>query len=466
MRIKKIKTDVKISFIIPSWNRLSVLKETIEEINKLKLKHKYEIIVINDCSSEQGYDDIKLYDNVRYFRNETSKERIESANIGFMHAKGEYIVSLDDDSFPGKNSIEKGIEIFETCSNIGCIAMEVYDYNDFKSKKIKISDDLTMVDKHTFIGCGAMFRREVLYLTGMWENLPNYAFEVSFAIRILNLGFRIVQRPDVYVIHKLTNISRPADRRMRTGSSATFRLYWTYNDKFKYTWESLLDLVTSDLLRKNWYGINEFLKLISEGKFKKYKINDSTKSKMKSTIRTIGGEVNVLPSEFIVDSHRPKILLFRTAQVQVMGRCIEELLKEYKHASITVVSHVTQTSVPYNDIIWYKHNDNFKYKNFSEHDINTMKNNYDVMVFMGYNMKYLGGVDNLQSLANKLKLPLYSMTDDGIFYKYTYKDLIKVNSVRVLSYGISAFLYLLKVCFHMFNRKKSYDFNQYREISN
>jgi tetratricopeptide (TPR) repeat protein len=58
---------------------------------------------------------------------------VAAYNIGFRKAQGEYIVILDDDSFPEKNAVSRMVEEFEKNEKLGVVAFDVRNYYDYQS---------------------------------------------------------------------------------------------------------------------------------------------------------------------------------------------------------------------------------------------------------------------------------------------------------------------------------------------
>jgi GT2 family glycosyltransferase len=89
------------SIIIPTYNRIDVLKVNLSLLLKQSFQMKYEIVVIDDCSTDgtQLYFDQKGADlkNVVYIRNDNNLGRAKSRNIGIKRARGKYILMVDDD---------------------------------------------------------------------------------------------------------------------------------------------------------------------------------------------------------------------------------------------------------------------------------------------------------------------------------------------------------------------------------
>jgi glycosyltransferase involved in cell wall biosynthesis len=93
------------SIIIPTYNRAHLIAKTIDSVLGQTFKD-YEIIVIDDKSTDSTYEVVKPYienRSIRYFLNEQNSERAVSRNRGIDEAKGKYISLLDSDDilFPG-----------------------------------------------------------------------------------------------------------------------------------------------------------------------------------------------------------------------------------------------------------------------------------------------------------------------------------------------------------------------------
>ncbi|HEX7051019.1 MAG TPA: glycosyltransferase [Longimicrobiales bacterium] len=94
-----------LSVVIPTYNRLRLLRETIESVRAQTYAH-WELIVVDDGSTDgtaeyvAGLGDPKI----RLVGAERSGSPAVARNIGIGHARGEYVAFLDHDDIwmPGK----------------------------------------------------------------------------------------------------------------------------------------------------------------------------------------------------------------------------------------------------------------------------------------------------------------------------------------------------------------------------
>ena len=94
----------KYSVIIPNYNKEKYVKECLDSIfNQTLSKDMYEVIVIDDGSTDNSLDIIKNYD-VKLLR--TNRKRAGGArNVGIDAAQGEYIIFVDSDDYLYSNEV-------------------------------------------------------------------------------------------------------------------------------------------------------------------------------------------------------------------------------------------------------------------------------------------------------------------------------------------------------------------------
>ena len=94
----------KFSIIVPVYNLEKYIKRCLDSIFKQSFKD-FEVIVVNDGSSDKSLDIIKEYDVVLI--DQKNKGVSESRNNAIKKAKGDYIVFVDGDDTIDKELLEK-----------------------------------------------------------------------------------------------------------------------------------------------------------------------------------------------------------------------------------------------------------------------------------------------------------------------------------------------------------------------
>ena len=94
--------NVRFSVIIPTYNSIKEIERALQSIREQTFKN-YEIIVIDDCSTDNTYDVLKNCNDITLIRNATNLKAGGSRNKGLEIAKGEYIIFLDADDYLAEN---------------------------------------------------------------------------------------------------------------------------------------------------------------------------------------------------------------------------------------------------------------------------------------------------------------------------------------------------------------------------
>ena len=98
---------MRFSIIIPAHNAEKEIDRAIESVNKQTF-NDYEIIVIDDCSTDNTYKVLEKYNNIKIIRNEKNIKAGGSRNKGIDYANGDYIIFLDADDYLAENdTLEK-----------------------------------------------------------------------------------------------------------------------------------------------------------------------------------------------------------------------------------------------------------------------------------------------------------------------------------------------------------------------
>ena len=208
-----------ISIFIATRNRSSDLEETLTEIYKRK-KNDFEVIVLDNNSSDNTVEMVeKKFQEVKLIKSNTNMGGIKGRNVASSLAKGEILLSLDDDSFPGGNSLDRIIEQFEKDPRLGLISMNIYDYKtnieNYRKNFLQISKDTNGIEKYLWSGCGGAYRREITDNLGNWEEWGiESPYELSMCAKSIKLGFLCKSFEDIYVLHKWSEIGDPAKIRV------------------------------------------------------------------------------------------------------------------------------------------------------------------------------------------------------------------------------------------------------------
>ena len=158
-----------ISVILATYNNEKTIFNSISSILNQNYKN-FELIIINDCSSDKTKQIINSFDDKRivYLENKKNLGRAKSRNIGIKKAKGNYIAVMDGDDISVKERFEIQLKCFEDNPSINLVASNTIFFKD--NKVIGVSDAKTNSPKnlnffftsHWFTTCHLMVRKEFL----------------------------------------------------------------------------------------------------------------------------------------------------------------------------------------------------------------------------------------------------------------------------------------------------------------
>lgn len=103
----------RVSFILPTKNRASLLEKSLESFEELKGPDD-ELIIIDGKSEDHTREVIKKFGSlVDIFVSEQENNGIEAINKGFLLARGKYIKFVTDDDIYYHEGIEKAVKVME-----------------------------------------------------------------------------------------------------------------------------------------------------------------------------------------------------------------------------------------------------------------------------------------------------------------------------------------------------------------
>jgi len=198
----------KVSIVIPAYNAMNYLPDTVD--NLLKQTYDYfEVIIVNDGSS----------DNIEKWFSQIQDERIKlisqqnqgagiARNTGIVNAKGEYIAFLDTDDIWEPTKLEKQVNVLEENPQVGLVYTWVEYVNETGQSTGRILKHQTegnvweKLIECNLIECGsvAMIRRSCFDDVGIFDkSLSSFVEDWDMWLRIASrFSFKVVKEVLVY----------------------------------------------------------------------------------------------------------------------------------------------------------------------------------------------------------------------------------------------------------------------------
>ncbi len=176
-----------VSLIITSYNYARYLERAIRSAMSQSMENnQYEIIVVDDCSTDESGRVLENYsDEVRVFRLEKNVGLAGARNFGIKKAKGQYIVFLDADDYIQADLLKVQSIFLTENKNLDAVAVDYYLVNEK-------GDHLEWVESvEKPIACGIMFRKDLLFDIGLYD-------EKFRAREEEDLRFRFLKKHSIY----------------------------------------------------------------------------------------------------------------------------------------------------------------------------------------------------------------------------------------------------------------------------
>jgi GT2 family glycosyltransferase len=211
----------EVSVVIPAHNKFWVTYNCLAALLLSPNEATFEIIVVDDGSSDLTAELPEIVKNVVYVRNESALGFVNSSNRGAATARGRYVVMLNNDTEPGPGWIDELLYVFKTFPNAGLAGAKLI----YPNGKLQEAGGIVFADFDVWnYGRDGNpyeprfnYTRQVDYVSGacimvprpVWEKLggfdelyaPAYFEDTDLAFRIRALGMRTYYAPFAEVVH-------------------------------------------------------------------------------------------------------------------------------------------------------------------------------------------------------------------------------------------------------------------------
>jgi len=122
-----------VSVIIPHYNGEDMLYNCINSIYKNISINNFEIIVVDNASTDSSINRIKnSFGDVKIVSNKSNLGYSQGCNIGANHANGKYLLFLNNDTEHSKDWIEKLINFLDTNSKVAAVQPKILNIHNKK----------------------------------------------------------------------------------------------------------------------------------------------------------------------------------------------------------------------------------------------------------------------------------------------------------------------------------------------
>ncbi len=212
-----MKVIKNISVIIPNWNGKKYLKDCLDSIKKNTIYKNYNIIIVDNGSTDGSQDFIeKMYPFVQLIKRTENGCISKSLNLGikisFQKNKSNYAYLLNSDVKMKKGWLSEVVRVAENDEKIGIVGSKQLTFDGMptmsagwvKAFRIKYYYGSKNKEVGWVSGAGMLIKKEVFDSIGMFDESysPAYYEETDFEKRALLAGFKIIHCPYSVFLHK------------------------------------------------------------------------------------------------------------------------------------------------------------------------------------------------------------------------------------------------------------------------
>lgn len=203
--------DLLVSVIVPAYNAEQTIGSCLDALLQQSVERSsYEIVVVNDGSTDATPSIVADYPSVRLVRQDNSGPGA-ARNLGAQEARGEILLFTDADCAPAPDWIERMIAPFQrsdvkivgvkgaylSCQRALTARFVQLEYED-KYRRMAQFEYIDFIDTYS-----AGYRRDVFLEHGGFDtNFPTASVEdQEFSFRLAQQGYKMVFVPDARVYH-------------------------------------------------------------------------------------------------------------------------------------------------------------------------------------------------------------------------------------------------------------------------
>ncbi|HET9375364.1 MAG TPA: glycosyltransferase, partial [Chthoniobacterales bacterium] len=120
-----IHSEVEISIVIPVFNQFRFTQACLASIQEHQCSCRFEVIVVDDCSTDESAEALPRIPGIVYLRNERNLGFITSCNRGAEKARGKYLLFLNNDTLVEEDWLSPLLDTFAEEPQTGIVGSKL-----------------------------------------------------------------------------------------------------------------------------------------------------------------------------------------------------------------------------------------------------------------------------------------------------------------------------------------------------
>src|SRR5712692_4306882 len=212
---------IDVSIIIPVFNQFRFTHSCLASLQTIEERSAFEVIVVDDCSTDETAELGPRMDGVVYLCNETNAGFIASCNRGAEKARGEYLFFLNNDTIVKPRWLTALLDTFAEEPRAGIVGSKLvypdgrlqeaggiiwcdasgWNYGKFDDPEKPEYNFLREVDYCS--GAAIMIRKSLFQKLGGFDAKyePAYYEDADLSFKVRKAGYKVFYQPLSEIIH-------------------------------------------------------------------------------------------------------------------------------------------------------------------------------------------------------------------------------------------------------------------------
>ena len=210
-----------ISVVIPVHGKCHLTLRCLKSLNDIRDERSFEVILMDDASTDESARVLPDIPGIRYLRNDQNQGFLRSCNRGAAHARGRYILLLNNDAMLEDGAIDALANTFDVHHNVGLVGAKLYFedgslqeaggivWSDGSAMNFGRGDDPRKPEYNYVRDADYCSGAAIMVPAALWRRLDGfdtyyeraYYEDTDLAFRVRQAGHRVLYQPFAKVVH-------------------------------------------------------------------------------------------------------------------------------------------------------------------------------------------------------------------------------------------------------------------------
>ncbi|OGP75689.1 MAG: hypothetical protein A2V86_15425 [Deltaproteobacteria bacterium RBG_16_49_23] len=216
-----VGVEPQVSIIIPAWNRFGYTYRCLKSILEKTSDVQYEIIIVDDGSTDETKGLSGKVRNIRLIRSESNLGFVRACNMGAEKARGEYLLFLNNDTEVTEGWLKAMVGLMENDRTVGVVGAKLIFPEGClqEAGSIVWSDGMTSgygrgedPDSPPFCyrkevdycsGACLLVRKRLFFDLGRFDEIysPAYFEDADLCLGAKRMGYKVAYHPEAAIKH-------------------------------------------------------------------------------------------------------------------------------------------------------------------------------------------------------------------------------------------------------------------------